>query len=53
MEEHGVTQTVWIILKGYTPLRLRLLQIAQRLEAAIGNGLVAERPEALAGLQLR
>jgi hypothetical protein len=53
VEERGVTDTGWIVLKGNTALCLYLLQLIQRLEAAIGDSLVGERPETLTGLQLR
>jgi len=42
-----------IVLKNDTPLGLHLLQLIQGLEATVGNGLVRERPQSLAGLQLR
>lgn len=47
-----MTDTDRIVLKSDTALCLHLLQLIQRLEAAIGDSLVGERPEALAGLQL-
>lgn len=53
MEERVMKETERIVLKGDTPLCLRLLQLVERLEVAIGDGLVGERPEAQAGLQLR
>jgi len=52
MVESDLTDTDWIVLKGDTPLCLRLLQLIQCLEATIGDSLVGEQPEALAGLQL-
>jgi ubiquinone biosynthesis protein UbiJ len=52
MEESDVTDTDRIVLKGDTALCLYLLQLIQRLEVAICDSLVGERPEALAGLQL-
>ncbi len=52
MEESDMTDTDRNVLKGDTALCLYLLQIIQRLEVAIGDSLVGERPEALAGLQL-
>ena len=52
MEESDMTDIDRIVLKGDTALRLHLLQLIQRLEVAIGDGLVGERPEGLAGLQL-
>jgi hypothetical protein len=47
MEERVMKETERIVLKGDTPLCLRLLQLVERLEVAIGDGLVGERPEAL------
>ena len=52
MEASDMTDTDRIVLKGDTALCLYLLQLIQRLEVAIGDSLVGERPEALAGLQL-
>ena len=51
MEESDMTDTNRIVLKGDTALCLYLLQFIQRLEVAIGDSLIGERPEALAGLQ--
>ena len=50
MEERGVMNTGWIVLKSNTALCLRLLHLVQSLEAAIGNGLIGERPEAFSRL---
>jgi len=52
MEESDMTDTDRNILKGDTALCLHLLQLVQHLEVTIGDSLVGERPEALAGLQL-
>ncbi len=40
MEESDVTDAGRVVLKGKTVLSLHLLQLIQRLEAAIGNPLI-------------
>jgi hypothetical protein len=52
MEERVTTETEGIVLQGDTSLCLRLLQLVERLEAAIGDGLVGEWPD-LAATQIR
>ncbi|WP_172632024.1 hypothetical protein [Dictyobacter arantiisoli] len=44
MEQRVPPQMEWIVGKHDILLGLHLLQLIQRLEAAIGNGLVRERP---------
>jgi hypothetical protein len=52
VEEHVLTQAERIVLKSNASLCLRLLQLIQRLEAPIGDGLVRQGPEMFARLQL-
>ena len=43
--------SLWLLLEDNTALRLGSLQVIQALEMAIGEGLVGQRPQPLAGLE--
>lgn len=43
--------SLWLLLEDNTALRLGSLQVIQALEMPIGEGLVGQRPQPLAGLK--